>query len=208
MIRWWDGKHDERYWLEATDRPDIGADLKAPETDDSGRENWRYSLFKEARVGDVVLHYDKRAATNGIVGWSLVSGPWRSAPIVWGARGSYAREKGTQPHERPGFVIPLERFQRLPTLLTLDRIRGRDGELRAIVEKHKREHGDSLYFPFELSPPRGQPPQEQHRRLLQLLLRLPRREDAHALSADLTHAQGRGEVRTLGSGRLLCCCFH
>ena len=28
--RWWDGQADERYWLEATDRTDIGADLRAP----------------------------------------------------------------------------------------------------------------------------------------------------------------------------------
>src|SRR5690242_11399833 len=113
MNRWWQGDDDERYWLEATDREDIGVDLKAPEADGSGRESWRYTLFKEAQPGDVVLHYDKRAARSGIVGWSFVSGPWRSAPIVWAARGSYAREKGTQPHERPGFVVPLEGFQSL-----------------------------------------------------------------------------------------------
>jgi hypothetical protein len=154
MARWWDGDHEERYWLETTDRPDIGADLKAPETDDSGRVNWRHSLFKETHVGDVVLHYDKRAETNGIVGWSFVSGPWQSAPIVWAARGTYAREKGTQPHERPGFVVPLERFQRLSAPLTLNSIRSRAEELRAIVENHKREHGDALYFPFELSDKR------------------------------------------------------
>lgn len=102
MTRWWDGNHEERYWLEATDRSDIGADRRAPEVDDGGRENWRYSLFKETQVGDVALHYDKREEANGIVGWSLVSGPWKSAPIVWAARGTYARQKGTQPHERHG----------------------------------------------------------------------------------------------------------
>jgi hypothetical protein len=69
----------------------------------------------------VVLHYDKRAATNGIVGWSLVSGPWQSAPIVWGARGTYARDKGTQPRERPGFVIPLERLAARKKLICRER---------------------------------------------------------------------------------------
>ena len=34
--RWWQNKPDERYWLEATDREDIGADLKAPDADASG----------------------------------------------------------------------------------------------------------------------------------------------------------------------------
>jgi len=35
---------DERYRLEATDREDLGADLNAPLYDDSGKENWRYTL--------------------------------------------------------------------------------------------------------------------------------------------------------------------
>jgi hypothetical protein len=45
--RWWQNKPSERYWLEATDREDIGADLKAPNADASGRGNWRYTLFRE-----------------------------------------------------------------------------------------------------------------------------------------------------------------
>ena len=86
--RWWDSDPTECFWLEATDRDDIGADLKAPETDDSGAGNWRYTLFKETRPGDIVLHYNKRAG--GIVGYSTVAGPWTPAPIIWAARGSYA----------------------------------------------------------------------------------------------------------------------
>src|SRR5262245_3424625 len=107
MNRWWSQHPEQRYWLEATDREDIGADLHAPELDESGKENWRYSLFKEAHVGDIVLHYDKRSGAKGIVGWSVVSGPPGAKPIVWAARGTYARDKGVKPHERPGFVVPL-----------------------------------------------------------------------------------------------------
>ena len=92
MNRWWSQQPGERYWLEATDREDIGADLRAPELDESGKENWRYSLFKEAKVGDVVLHYDQRPEANGIVGCSVVSGSPATKPIVWAARGTYARE--------------------------------------------------------------------------------------------------------------------
>ena len=44
--RWWQSKAGERYWLEATDREDIGADLKAPDAEASGRDNWRYTLFR------------------------------------------------------------------------------------------------------------------------------------------------------------------
>lgn len=80
--RWWAGLDGERFWLEATDREDIGANLRAPQRDGGGRENWRYSLFKETRPGDVVLHYDKNRDMGGIVGWSRVADLWYAAPIV------------------------------------------------------------------------------------------------------------------------------
>ena len=32
---WWDNNPEERYWIEITKRPDIGADLKAPQFDDN-----------------------------------------------------------------------------------------------------------------------------------------------------------------------------
>lgn len=151
MNRWWLNLAAERYWLEATDRDDIGVDLHAPETDESGKPNWRYTLFKEAQIGDVVLHYDKRSEENGIVGWSVVAGPPVSAPITWAARGSYAREKGIKPHERPGFIVPLNNLQKLSTPLTLERIRASEAGLRALVLNLQHRYGTPLYFPFELS---------------------------------------------------------
>jgi predicted RNA-binding protein with PUA-like domain len=151
MNRWWSHEPTERYWLEATDREDIGADLRAPETDESGQDNWRYSLFKDAQVGDVVLHYDKRPSSNGIVGWSLVSDRPFAAPIVWAARGTYARDKGINPRERPGFVVPLSDFHKLPAPVTLDQIRSMEDRLRALMAELERDYGKPLYFPFELS---------------------------------------------------------
>lgn len=38
---WWANRPEERFWLESTDRPDIGTDLRAPVADDSGEDNWR-----------------------------------------------------------------------------------------------------------------------------------------------------------------------
>ena len=71
----------------------------------AGRENWRYTLFREAAPGDVVFHYDGRIA-NGIVGWSRIAGPSEPSPIIWKARGSYARERGAVPEELPGYRVP------------------------------------------------------------------------------------------------------
>ena len=148
--RWWAADSAERYWLEATDRDDIGSDLRAPELDGGGRPNWRYGLFKEARPGDVVLHYDKDRGTGGIVGFSRIAGPWTPAPIVWAARGTFARERGDVPEERPGYVVPLEGFTRFATPLTLARLRERTDALREMQDDLARRHaGAPLYFPFE-----------------------------------------------------------
>ena len=150
---WWSGDASERYWLEATDRPDIGSDLRAPMADEADRPNWRYLLFQAARVGDVVFHYNKKVGA--IIGLSTIAGSPRSQPIVWAARGTYARRKGTKPHSRPGYMIPLTDFQTLSTALTLSDIRARRGELLKLRDHlGQANKSKSLYFPFELSAQR------------------------------------------------------
>lgn len=151
--RWWEPLANEFYWLESTDRDDIGADLKAPHFDDAGADNWRYSLFKEARIGDVVFHYDKKSQVQALVGYSRISGGAVDAPIVWGARGTYAREKNALPRERAGYKIPLEGFQPLKNPVALADLRHLEVELSAIVSELRRLKLP-LYFPFELSDKR------------------------------------------------------
>jgi predicted HNH restriction endonuclease len=147
MNTWWSDAPAERFWLEVTDREDIGSDLRAPLHDDAGQENWRYSLFQHARIGDIVLHYKKPA----IVGFSRISGPSVSAEIVWAARGSYAREKGTRPHERPGYRIPLSDLTLLNPPVTLQDLRNQRPALEQAVAEVQRQHKGPHYFPFELS---------------------------------------------------------
>lgn len=150
MTRWWKGDARERYWLEATDRKDIGTDLRAPMTDNSGVSNWRYALFRDAQLGDVVFHYDSRAGA--ITSRSVIAGPAFEQPIVWAARGSYARERGAVPVEVPGYAIPLRDHSMLDEPLTLERLRDEKAALSAIDDALRAEHPRRpLYFPFELS---------------------------------------------------------
>lgn len=37
---WWDGDSTETFWMEITDRADLGANLHAPQSDGSGRDYW------------------------------------------------------------------------------------------------------------------------------------------------------------------------
>ncbi len=146
---WWEADPVERYWLEATDRTDLGANLRAPEVDDAGKPNWRYNLFKNAKVGDVVFHYHTPHAA--IIAVSRIAGTWSPSPIVWGARGTVARSKGVIPHERPGYVMPLTGFAALARPLTLEALRQDKSVLQDILEGlNARYPGQSMYFPFEL----------------------------------------------------------
>jgi predicted HNH restriction endonuclease len=151
---WWDGDASERFWLEATDRDDIGSDLRAPLQDESGRDNWRYTLFRRARIGDVVLHYDKRQASNAIVAASVIAGIAYDHDITWAARGTYARAKGIQPHEQAGYRIPLSGLQRLATPVTLSEIRDSRDQLVELLDALADKFDGPLYFPFELSEKR------------------------------------------------------
>jgi hypothetical protein len=51
---WWTNHDREIYWLEVSERDDTGADLKAPQENESGREYWSYSLVREVTDGDIV----------------------------------------------------------------------------------------------------------------------------------------------------------
>ena len=42
---WWTGNTRQRFWLEITDRPDIGVDLHCPQRDAAGNRNPGYSLI-------------------------------------------------------------------------------------------------------------------------------------------------------------------
>jgi Protein NO VEIN, C-terminal/EVE domain len=146
---WWRNDLEaERFWLESTDREDIGADLRAPLLDQGGKENWRYTLFQHARPDDTVYHYDKRRGVQGIIGASKIAGPWYAAPTIW-APGSYARAKGIKPHERPGYVVPLEGFTPIEPPLRLEELRAAQERIEEALARVRGRDRGALYFPFE-----------------------------------------------------------
>lgn len=149
-MRWWNGEARERFWLEATDRSDIGIDLRAPYANVSGSDEWRYTLFREAEPGDVVFHYDTRAGA--ITTISRVSGREQPNPIVWAARGTYARERGAEPTELPGYIVPLSDARQLEVQVTLADIRALQDKLGRLVEELTARHRAPLYFPFAGRP--------------------------------------------------------
>lgn len=49
LNRWWEDLPSELFWMEITDRADLGSDLFIPQVDDAGRPYWSYSLLWPAR---------------------------------------------------------------------------------------------------------------------------------------------------------------
>ncbi len=143
---WWDEDLSELYWLEVTERPDIGADLRAPQKNGSSDDYWSYSLVREVKDGDFVLHY--RKADHTIRHWSRASGGWWEDDIFWGARGTAGRSH--EPFDRPGWVHGLEGPFPLQTPVTLQELRHAEPALRNIRNSLRSLHGDPLYFPFEI----------------------------------------------------------
>lgn len=196
--RWWSGDPTERYWLESTDRKDLGTDLRAPAVDDTGKEYWGYTLFKEAQPGDVVFHFHK--PQKAIVATSRIAGSWEPKQVVWAARGTSARAKGTRPHERPGYVVPLEDYSLLALPLTEQLLRSKKLELRDLTAKLEARHPRlPLYFPFELA--------ERPVRLLQgYSFKLPRDfvlafSELQVGELDGAHADARARSSDVGQQR-------
>lgn len=152
MKKWWAGLADEHYWMEITERNDLGADLHAPLADELGKQNASYALVREAEDGDIVFHLDKHR--EAIVAHSVVRGPAWEDQIVWGARGASARVQNVTPYARPGLRRALQHFTPLAEPVLLQTVRELEATVFSIRDRLREEHGDPLYFPF--APYKGQ----------------------------------------------------
>jgi hypothetical protein len=87
---WWHNRPEEYFWLEVTGRKDLGANLKAPQTNESGDEEfWGYSLLKHIRKNDVVFHYDR--GEQGILSRSIATSDFGKM-CLFGERGDLQHE--------------------------------------------------------------------------------------------------------------------
>jgi hypothetical protein len=144
--RWWEHQPGESFWLETTQREDLGSDLHAPQTNESGRDYWSYSLIREVQDGDIVFHYSKR--DHAIALWSRADGGWWEDEIFWGARGTVGRVN--DPYDRPGWVHGLDGPFPTAAPLTLPELRRNESRLLDIRDELGAKHESPLYFPFEL----------------------------------------------------------
>lgn len=153
MREWWADDPAERYWIEITDRVDLGANLLAPTTDHSGNPTWSYSLVSHVRPGDLVLHWWKQGThPKAVVAYSRAVAEAEDSDIEWVAHGTYGR--GRQATTRPAWLVRLDDFTELDEPITLDQLRALEPTVRTVRDQLLAEHGDPLFFPFALSDKR------------------------------------------------------
>jgi hypothetical protein len=143
---WWADDHRESFWLEITDRPDIGVDLHAPQRDAGGRRTPGYSLLWWVERGDVVFHYDLNA--RAITAWSHAVGNVTEAPVVWLSHRGATRRRLGRPRAQPGWWLDLDGPYPLSTPVSLSRLREQGETVRAVLAELERRHPRPLYFPF------------------------------------------------------------
>jgi hypothetical protein len=156
---WWADDAQQRFWLEITDRPDIGVDLHCPQRDATGNRTPGYSLIWYVRVDDIVFHYDKNE--HAITDWSRAAGQVTEAPTVWLSHRATTRRRLQQERAQPGWWLDLDGPFPLDPPVTLAQIRAGAPQLRAVLEALRSDHPGSLYFPFSFyggTEPRPQQP--------------------------------------------------
>jgi hypothetical protein len=148
--RWWDGREDELFWLEITDRDDLGRDLNAPQRGEEDRPHWSYEFVTLVEQGDVVIHYKSRPEM-AIVGWSRVVGSPYEDEVFWGAHGQAGGRGPVAPYRRSGWRVGLDGPYLLARPVTLARLRELEPELRRVRDELRADVGDPTYFPFSFS---------------------------------------------------------
>ncbi|WP_158073288.1 protein NO VEIN domain-containing protein [Amycolatopsis sp. CB00013] len=146
---WWAGDDNERFWMEITDRSDLGDDLNAPTLNGAGREEWGYTLVTETRPGDIVLHWHRTLLRQpALVGWSTVVGPLAiEEHYTWTAHGTRGRERA-RPTTGQGWRMPCTGFQRLAQPVDKRRLIELEPQLLQVHERLSQRVRGALYFPF------------------------------------------------------------
>jgi hypothetical protein len=201
---WWTADTDQRFWMEITDRDDLGSDLFAPRTDGSGRPYWGYELITYVQPGDIVLHWHKTLGEEpGIVGWSQATGSYEDTNISWQAHGTVGRAKGNL-NPRPAWRMPLLNYTPLAQPVLISDVRALDAKLRQAQADLEAQHpGGALYFPFGFSDKRELRAQQTYlvkvpREVLEILS-LHGLGDVVGPKPVATHAKGKSAKRS-GSG--------
>jgi len=133
---WWASDSDEKYWMESTDRKDLGVNLIAPISTNAGQK-----LVAFVEDGDIILHYYQPA--KAIVAFSVAMGYPRESTIRWPDR--KASNIG------PAYEMKIVNFTELEVPISLKDIQALETEIRAIKNTLDDKYdGQAIYYPYQI----------------------------------------------------------
>lgn len=133
---WWESSLEEKFWVESTDRTDLGKNLLAPISAHAGQK-----LVSFVEDGDVVFHYYQ--PTKSIVAFSVAKGFPKIDEIRWPDRKTSKLS--------PAYKIDLMNYTELDEPITLKDIQDKQSAIRGIKSAlDKKYDGKSIYFPFQI----------------------------------------------------------
>jgi hypothetical protein len=147
ITEWWDGHPEQRFWMEATDRKDLGEDLRAPKEGGTGKSVWHYELVAHVQPGDVVFHWHTSLLGRpALVGWSLAMGPLHEELHPWTAHAGVNAADAAIP--RPNWIMPLGALHFFDEPIDNADLAGvRDG-LMGLLAQLQGNYSGLKYFPF------------------------------------------------------------
>lgn len=145
---WWLDDPAQKYWMEITDRDDLGGELRAPQKADDGMMEWGYELVRHTRPGDVVLHWYTKREPRALVGYSVVTGPVHEGMWAWASKGTSGRARQAPEVDEPAWMTPLSGFTRFPNPITRDRLQGYMAPVLDLRARLVEAYGRHLYYPF------------------------------------------------------------
>ena len=100
MNEWWSLYPNQTFWVEITDRSDLGKNIIAPQRAQSGKSTPGYDLLNYVHEGDVVFHWWRKPSNSdnrGFYGYSEIVGQMQEGSIPWKSRGRYAANEKAGP---------------------------------------------------------------------------------------------------------------
>jgi len=133
---WWGDRPEERYWMIAPSRGQVGEALVAPKADDVRRFEWSHELVAYTEPGDTLFVWDRTLAHPGFGGWGRVLGPLRE------------EMRHREGEELPHWRMPVSDTLRLAKPISLASLSRVGGEIVEIRNRLERDIDGPIYFPF------------------------------------------------------------